>query len=71
MVTSIRIQCPPRSRNPANIGDDRPGNGTAVTESIARVVRAIAKAVVDTLAHLIVTNIDILITAPKAWAVLN
>jgi hypothetical protein len=34
-------------------------------------VCAIAKAVVDTLAHLGVTNIDIPITTPKVWAVLK
>ena len=43
----------------------------AGTESIASAVRAIANAVVDTLAHLGVTNIDIPITAPKVWAVLK
>ncbi len=44
---------------------------TAGTESIASAARAIANAVVDTLAHLGVTNIDIPITAPKVWAVLK
>ena len=37
----------------------------------ASVVREIANAVVDALAHLGVTNIDIPITALKAWAVLK
>ena len=64
MVTAIRIQWLPKSRNPASIGDDSRGNGTAGTESIA-------SAVVDTLAHLGVTNIDIPISAPKVWAVLK
>lgn len=71
MVTAIRIQWLPKSRNPASIGDDSRGNGTAGTESIASAVRAIANAVVDTLAHLGVINIDIPITAPKVWAVLK
>jgi hypothetical protein len=71
MVTAIRIQWFPKSRNPASIGDDSRGNGTASTESIANAVRAIANAVVDTLAHLGVTNIDIPITAPKVWTVLK
>ena len=46
MVTAIRIQWLPKSRNPASIGDDSRGNGTAGTESIASAVRAIANAVV-------------------------
>ena len=70
-VTAIRIQWLPKSRNPASIGDDSRSNGTAGTESIVSAVRAIANAVVDALAHLGVTNIDILITAPKVWAVLK
>jgi hypothetical protein len=71
MVMAFRIQWFPKRRNPASIGDDSRGNGTAGTESIASAVRAIANAVVDTLAHLGVTNIDIPITAPKVWAVLK
>jgi hypothetical protein len=70
-VTAIRIQLLPKSRNPASIGDDSRGNGTVGTESIASAVRAIANVVVDTLAHLGVTNIDIPITAAKVWAVLK
>ena len=64
MVTAIRIQWLPKSRNPASIGDESRGNGMARTESFASAVRAIANAVVDTLAHLGVTNIAIPITAP-------
>jgi hypothetical protein len=71
MVTAIRIQWLPKSRNPARIGNDSRGNGTAGTESIAGAVRAIANAGVDTLAHLGVTNIVVPVTAPNVWAVLN
>jgi carbon-monoxide dehydrogenase large subunit len=40
-------------------------------ESIACAASAVANAVVDALAHLGVTNIDIPITAPSVWAVLK
>ncbi len=71
MATGIRIYWLPKSRNPAIIGDDSRDNGTAGTEFIASAVRTIANAVADTFAYLGVTNIDILITAPKVWAVLK
>jgi hypothetical protein len=71
MVTAIRIQRLPKNRNPASLDDNSRGNGTAGTESIAGALHAIANAVVNTLTHLGVTNIDIPITAPKVWAVLT
>jgi hypothetical protein len=71
MVTAIRIQWLPKSRNPASIADDSRGNGAAGTESIGSALRAIANALVDTLAHLGVANIDIPITAPEVWAMLK
>jgi len=71
MVTAIRIQWLPKSRNPVSIGDNSRGNGRAGTESIASAVRAVATAAVDALAHLGVTNIDFPITAPKVRAVLK
>jgi hypothetical protein len=43
MVTTIRTQWLPQSRNPASIGDDSRGNGRAGTESIASALRAVAK----------------------------
>ncbi len=70
-MTVIRIQWLLKSRNPASISNDSRGNGTAGTESIASAVRAIVNAVVDALAHLGVTDIDIAITAPKVCAVLK
>jgi len=71
MVTTIRRQWLPKSRNPASIGDDSKGNGTTWEESIVSAVRAIAIAVMDTVAHFDVTNSDLPITAPKVWVVLK
>jgi len=71
MVTAIRIQWLPKSRNPASIGNDSRENGTAETKFIASAVQTIANAAADTFAYLGFTNIDIPIVAPKVWAVLK
>ena len=73
MVTAIRIQWLPKSRNSASIADDSRGSGSTGTKSIASAVRVIANAVVDTLLRCVSAQEQSTQTnlSPHFWLVLT